>query len=139
MPMAPKYFLTTQRFGFRLWPGDDVDLAPGLWGDPEVTKLVDARGKPTAARVRERLKQETACAGSHGVQYWPLFLQAHHRHVGCCRLRPYDVSRRILERPGFRYTHAEFYSPTGLVHPCYPLTKEAFRKRRPATDPRPSP
>lgn len=31
------------------------------------------------------------------------------------------ASRRILEKLGFRYTHQDFYPPTGLLHPCYSL------------------
>jgi len=33
------------------------------------------------------------------------------------------VSKRILEKLGFRYTHDEFYSPTGLQHPSYLLMR----------------
>ncbi|MBX3083607.1 MAG: GNAT family N-acetyltransferase [Anaerolineae bacterium] len=36
-----------------------------------------------------------------------------------------DASRRLLIKLGFRYTHDEFYSPTGLNHPSYLLTKPA--------------
>ncbi len=36
------------------------------------------------------------------------------------------ASRRVLERLGFRYTHDEFYPPTGLRHPSYLLTAEEF-------------
>lgn len=31
------------------------------------------------------------------------------------------ASRRVLERLGFRPTHAELFPPTGLYHPCYLL------------------
>jgi len=31
------------------------------------------------------------------------------------------ASRRVLEKLGFRYTHEEFYLPTGLMHPSYLL------------------
>lgn len=31
------------------------------------------------------------------------------------------ASRRLLEKLGFRYTHDEFYAPTGLEHPSYLL------------------
>ena len=92
-----KYFLTTKRLGFRVWSEDDFDLALGLWGDSEVTKLIDARGKLSEGQVRERLSQEISTAGSHGVQYWPVFLLENDEHVGCCGLRPYDESRRIME------------------------------------------
>jgi RimJ/RimL family protein N-acetyltransferase len=172
-----KYFLSTQRLGFRVWSEADFDLALGLWGDLEVTNLIDARGKLSEAQVRERLSQEMSTARSHGVQYWPVFLLENDEHVGCCGLRPYDearnimeigfhicsrhwgrgyateaawamlayafeslevaglfaghnpknkVSRHILERLGFRYTHDELYVPTGLDHPCYLLMAEEY-------------
>jgi len=43
------------------------------------------------------------------------------------------ASRRVLEKLGFRYTHDEYYPPTGLNHPSYRLTSEEFvreQKRR---------
>ncbi|MBS0374123.1 MAG: GNAT family N-acetyltransferase [Proteobacteria bacterium] len=33
-----------------------------------------------------------------------------------------EPSRRILLSLGFRYTHDEYYPPTGVVEPCYRLT-----------------
>jgi [ribosomal protein S5]-alanine N-acetyltransferase len=92
-----KYFLTTKRLGFRAWSEGDIHLALGLWGDPEVTKLIDARGQLTEEQVRERLLLEIATARSHGIQYWPIFLLGNDEHVGCCGLRPYDEPRGILE------------------------------------------
>ena len=38
------------------------------------------------------------------------------------------ASRRVLEKLGFQYTHDELYPPTGLQHPTYRLTREAFAK-----------
>ncbi|MEW5924266.1 MAG: GNAT family N-acetyltransferase [Candidatus Zixiibacteriota bacterium] len=32
-----------------------------------------------------------------------------------------EASRRLLKKLGFRYTHDEFYQPTGLLHPSYML------------------
>jgi RimJ/RimL family protein N-acetyltransferase len=40
------------------------------------------------------------------------------------------TSRRVLEKLGFRYTHDEFYPPTGLHHPSYLLTAEEFARKR---------
>jgi RimJ/RimL family protein N-acetyltransferase len=37
-----------------------------------------------------------------------------------------EASRRVLTRLGFRYTHDEFYPPTGNQHPCYLLRAEEF-------------
>ncbi len=173
------YFLRSERLGFRSWSDADIDLAMGVWADPEVTRLI---GGPFSPRqVRERLSREITTMQSHGVQYWPIFLIATGEHVGCCGLRPYKseeglyeigvhlrrtywgqgyaseatravmeygfntlgvkalfaghnpanaASRRVLEKLGFRYTHDEFYPPTGLHHPSYLLTAEEFARKR---------
>jgi len=92
-----KYFLNSQRLGFRRWAQSDLDLAYGLWGDPSVTRFIDARGKLTDKQVKAKLAQEIATADAHGIQYWPIFLLANDDHVGCCGLRPYDLSRGIHE------------------------------------------
>ncbi len=177
-PEPAAYFLQSARLGFRLWSDADIVLAMGVWGDPEVTRLIGGPFSPT--QVRERLSREIATMQSHGVQYWPIFLLATGEHVGCCGLRPYKpeegvyeigvhlrrtcwghgyapeatlavmgyafkaigakalfaghnpanaVSRRIVEQLGFRYTHDEFYPPTGLCHPSYLLTKEEFARQ----------
>jgi ribosomal-protein-alanine N-acetyltransferase len=34
------------------------------------------------------------------------------------------ASRRLIEKLGFRFTHEEFYPPTGLNHPSYLLDSE---------------
>jgi RimJ/RimL family protein N-acetyltransferase len=36
------------------------------------------------------------------------------------------ASRKLLEKLGFRYTHDEYYEPTGLKHPSYLFTKEDY-------------
>jgi RimJ/RimL family protein N-acetyltransferase len=36
------------------------------------------------------------------------------------------VSRKLLEKLGFRYTHDEYYEPTGLNHPSYLFTQEDY-------------
>lgn len=33
-------------------------------------------------------------------------------------------SARLLKKLGFKYTHDEFYAPTGLYHPSYLMTKQ---------------
>ena len=40
------------------------------------------------------------------------------------------ASRRVLEKLGFRYTHDEYYPPTGLNHPSYLLTSEEFAREQ---------
>ena len=41
-----------------------------------------------------------------------------------------EASRRVLEKLGFRYTHDEFYPPTGLNHPSYLLAADKFERGR---------
>lgn len=91
------YFLQTGRLGFRTWQETDREPAMGLWGDPLVTRLIDARGALTSEQVQERLLKEIANQRQYGVQYWPIFLQASGEHVGCCGLRPRDLPARIYE------------------------------------------
>ncbi len=93
---GPPYFLQTRRLGFRSWTEQDVGLAVGLWGDPEVTKLI-ARGPLSNEDVQRRLSQEIATEREHGIQYWPIFLLEGGDHVGCCGLRPHDPAARVYE------------------------------------------
>lgn len=174
-----KAFLETSRLSFRTWSETDLELALALWGDPRVTKLIDAREKLSVDEVRQRLAQEIADAKDYGVQYWPIFLRSTGEHVGCCGLRANDLSRNIyeigfhiradqwghgfateavlkvmdyafnvlsvsglfaghnpnntvsqhlLQKLGFRHTHDEYYAPTGLQHPSYILTADAYRR-----------
>jgi RimJ/RimL family protein N-acetyltransferase len=37
------------------------------------------------------------------------------------------ASRHLLQKLGFRYTHDEYYAPTGLYHPSYGLTVDEYR------------
>ncbi|HEY0552670.1 MAG TPA: hypothetical protein VGG20_00270, partial [Thermoanaerobaculia bacterium] len=61
---SPGYFLRSERLGFRSWSAGDFELAWGLWGDPEVTRLM---GGPFSEQyVRERLAREIATLGSVG-------------------------------------------------------------------------
>ena len=45
------------------------------------------------------------------------------------------ASRALLEKLGFAYTHDEFYAPTGLHHPSYRLTAEAYGRASSPMDP----
>jgi ribosomal-protein-alanine N-acetyltransferase len=38
------------------------------------------------------------------------------------------ASRRLIEKLGFRFTHEEFYAPTGLNHPSYLLTNPGLKR-----------
>ena len=39
-----------------------------------------------------------------------------------------EGSRYLLDKLGFRYTHDEFYNPTGLNHPSYMLTADDYAR-----------
>lgn len=97
MCSTKQFFLKSKRLGFRIWSEHDLDIAVELWGDYEVTKFFDARGKWSRAEVRKRLAAEIEIQKQYGVQYWPIFLLNTQEHVGCCGFRPYDLPRGILE------------------------------------------
>jgi RimJ/RimL family protein N-acetyltransferase len=96
-PGPPAYFLRTERIGFRTWSAEDVPLAVGIWGDPEVTRLIADLGLPSEGQARERLAREMANLSAHGVQYWPIFLLDGGANLGCCGLRPYRPEGGMFE------------------------------------------
>ena len=83
---ANEFFLRTPRLRFRRWRATDSALAPTLWGDPEVTRLIG--GPFSAEAIEARLAREIAQQDVHGVQYWPIFLLDGDTFIGCCGLRP---------------------------------------------------
>ena len=95
--MSTEYFLTTERIGFRKWDNNDFLLAKGLWGDYNVTKLIDARGPLTDEQIETRLLDEINREHNYRVQYFPIFLLKTNEHIGCCGLRPYDLNDNIYE------------------------------------------
>ncbi|HEX6587891.1 MAG TPA: GNAT family N-acetyltransferase [Longimicrobiales bacterium] len=79
------------RLRFRTWDAADLPLALRLWGDPAVTRYL-ARGPLSEDAIRARLEREHASLARYGFQYWPMFLRADDRFVGCCGLKvsPYE-------------------------------------------------
>src|SRR3984893_19157741 len=63
----------TERLVARSWQIEDLSFAIELWGDPEVTALIDSRGQLTGQQVEEKLHAEIDRERSNGVQYWALF------------------------------------------------------------------
>lgn len=91
---SDKYFLRSQRLGFRYWREEDLPLALQLWGNPEVTRFF-YKDPLSDEQVAQRLKNEIHMAAEHQVQYWPIFSLQDHSHIGCAGLRPY--SEDVLE------------------------------------------
>jgi len=90
-------FIKTPRLYFKTWRPDDIDLAIDLWGDPEVTRFIVARGRMSNDEIRARLLLEIDNQKKHSVQYWPCFLSTNDTFVGCCGIRPYQPSKCIYE------------------------------------------
>ena len=82
------YFLTTERLGFSIWKKEDIELAVSLWGDPEVTKHISAKGYFDRREIEDRLTLEVANYEAYHVQYFPIFEISSGELVGCCGLRP---------------------------------------------------
>ena len=97
------YFLTSERLGFSKWKEELFPLAKKLWGNIEVTKLIDSRGELNDDQIKEKLHFEITNNGKYGVQYFPLFLLQNDEFIGCCGLRPYNLSNEIYEI-GFHIT-----------------------------------
>jgi RimJ/RimL family protein N-acetyltransferase/gamma-glutamylcyclotransferase (GGCT)/AIG2-like uncharacterized protein YtfP len=87
----------TARLRFRSWRGDDLALASALWGDPRVTRWIDARERLDEAAVREKLEKELRLRREHGVQIWPIFEGEAGAHVGGCGLRVRDAVAGVYE------------------------------------------
>ena len=98
------YRLQSTRLGVGIWTRADLELALGLWGDPDVARYMG--GPFTAQQVVRRLGQEVESYQRHGLQYWPLFLLATGEHVGCCGVAPHRPQGPVYEF-GFhlRQTH----------------------------------
>lgn len=94
-PSGDAFFLKTARIAFRCWTRDDLSLAEGLWGDPEVTRYLG--GSFSRNQIREKLEIEIATMDTVGIQYWPFFLLPELQHVGCAGLRPRFPEEKIYE------------------------------------------
>jgi RimJ/RimL family protein N-acetyltransferase len=79
----------TERLYARSWKASDLPFAIELWGDPEVTLLIDRRGQLSKDQIEKRLHAEIETQNRFGVQYWPLFEIKSEQFVGCCGLRPW--------------------------------------------------
>src|SRR6266849_3876618 len=68
------YFLRSKSLGCRRWREQDLSLAIGLWGDPDVMRLIDARPMLSDEDVKQLLEKQIATEREFGIQYWPMFL-----------------------------------------------------------------
>ncbi len=90
--------------GLRLYRPDEriyelgFHLRPEYWG----RGLAEEAGSAAAAFAFEALGAKALFAGHHPAN---------------------AASRRVLAKLGFRFTHEEFYPPTGMMHPSYLLQR----------------
>lgn len=168
--MNEKYFLKSERLGFRTWSRNDIDLAIELYGNPVVTKYIG--GPVSYGKIQRKLSTQLSIIRMHHVQQWPVFLLTNDEFIGSCGLNPYEpsnkryeiaillkpefwgqgygaeatsaviqyafnnldvaslyaghhpeniVSKKLIEKLGFQYSHNEYYQPTGLEHTMYKL------------------
>lgn len=91
------YFMETERLGFSIWSAQDTDLAQQLWGEPDVTRYICARGKFSQGEILSRLELEIQSCEQFRVQYWPIFDKLTEDLIGCCGMRPTGPSRNTYE------------------------------------------
>jgi [ribosomal protein S5]-alanine N-acetyltransferase len=91
------FFMQSQRLGFRTWEAADLPLAQSLWGNPEVSKFIHAKGAFSVEEVAARLEREMETQRRFGIQYWPIFELSSCTFAGCCGLRPYEKREGTLE------------------------------------------
>jgi RimJ/RimL family protein N-acetyltransferase len=143
---ADRYFLKSERLGFRYWAKDDLPLAQELWGNLEVTRFFG--GPFSEEQIRARFKREMARRLVHGFQYWVIELLENGEFVGVCGLRPYRPaeeivelgfhlrpklaaghhpenlnSKKVMEKLGFQYSHDEKFEELGMEIPYYMLQR----------------
>ncbi|MBZ5682382.1 MAG: GNAT family N-acetyltransferase [Acidobacteriia bacterium] len=141
----PPYFLRSKRLGFRPWSEQDLSLAIGLWGDTTERKhgvqywplfLLEDGEHVGCCGIRpydptQRLYE----LGVHiRSSYWGRGLAEEaasatidyaFEKLGATALfaghKPKNnASRRLLEKLGFQYTHAQLYAPNGPRTPLVP-------------------
>lgn len=97
----------TERLTARTWQLSDLPFAIELWGDADVTRLIDRRSKLNRDQVLQRLHDEIERQNVYGVQYWLLFETKSNQFIGCCGLRPwmsvpaeknYELGFHIIKR-----------------------------------------
>lgn len=92
-----EYFLKTDRIGFSHWTADDLELATELWGQPDVSRFICAKGVFSLEEIKNRLQLEVGNYEKYGVQYFPFFELSSANLIGCCGLRPYKNEKDIFE------------------------------------------
>jgi len=118
-------FLTTERLGFSVWSEKDISDALELWGNPEVTKFINADGKMSKEQVYQRLKKEIETYNNANIQYWPIYTLETNQNVGCCGLRPYDSENNIFEI-GI-HLKRDYWRKGFAQEACYTVIEYAFK------------
>lgn len=96
---SDKYFIQSDRLGFKIWTLDLLQQAKEIWFDPQVTKLIG--GPYTKNEVLSKLLNEIETYKSNKLQYFPMYLKDKVSDVdifvGCCGLRRYKNNISINE------------------------------------------
>jgi len=151
--MDRAHLLTIARLGFACWSNDDLALANTLWSDPRVSALIGGpftEGE-SAKSSRGKLPRSQFTALNTGQSFfwkttgtWDAPVCVHTGGTNTFyelgfHLRPAYWGRGLAEEAGraaaalafetltklgFRFTHEEFYLPTGLMHPSYLLRRD---------------
>lgn len=86
--MMRNYFIKTSRIGFGVWKKEDIELAKSLWGNPDVSHFICAKGVFSEQEIENRLKLEIENYEKYKIQYFPIFDLETSNLIGCCGLRP---------------------------------------------------
>ena len=85
-----EYFLKTSRIGFSHWTEEDFPLALSLWGDPQVSKYLCAKGVFSCEEVKARLADEIEHFKTHRISRFPIFLLSTGEFIGCCGIHLFN-------------------------------------------------
>jgi Acetyltransferases, including N-acetylases of ribosomal proteins len=91
-----KYFMKTSRIGFSTWEKSDFDLALLLWNNPDVTKYISSGGF-SEEQIKTRFETELKNMELYKIQYYPLFDLQTGNFIGCCGLKPSNISANAYE------------------------------------------
>ncbi len=96
------FVLETERLKITIWAKRDLHDAISIWGDAKVMEHIDIRGGLNRKQVEDKLNQEIELQERFKVQYWKVLLKKTNTIIGCCGLKPHDISKKVYEL-GFHF------------------------------------